>query len=38
VIANDLRSENYDLKNVRLIIFDEAHRAVGDYAYVPIGK
>jgi len=38
VIANDLRSENYSLKNVRLIIFDEAHRAVGDYAYVPIGK
>ena len=36
VIANDLRSERISLKDVRLIIFDEAHRAVGNYAYVAI--
>ncbi|MDD1770456.1 MAG: DEAD/DEAH box helicase [Methanomassiliicoccales archaeon] len=38
VVANDVRHENYSLKEVSLIVFDEAHRAVGDYAYVTIGK
>jgi Fanconi anemia group M protein len=38
VVANDIRHENYSLKEVSLIVFDEAHRAVGDYAYVTIGK
>ncbi|HVO77493.1 MAG TPA: helicase-related protein [Methanomassiliicoccales archaeon] len=38
VVANDVRHENYSLREVSLIIFDEAHRAVGDYAYVTIGK
>ena len=38
VIENDLDEGKIDLKEVDLIIFDEAHRAVGDYAYVPIGK
>lgn len=37
VIANDLRRERISLRDVRLIIFDEAHRGVGNYAYVPIG-
>ena len=36
VIKNDLRSERYDLEDVSLIVFDEAHRAVGDYAYVDV--
>ncbi|MBI0583403.1 MAG: DEAD/DEAH box helicase [Methanomassiliicoccus sp.] len=38
VIANDLRTERISLKDVRLIIFDEAHRGVGNYAYVPIAQ
>jgi ERCC4-related helicase len=36
-IANDLEALRYDLSGVALVVFDEAHRAVGDYAYVPIG-
>ena len=35
-IVNDLENGNYDLKDVGLVIFDEAHRSVGDYAYVAI--
>ncbi len=38
VISNDLVSGQIDLNGVSLIIFDEAHRAVGDYAYVFIGE
>ena len=38
VIQNDLISRRIDLKDVILIVFDEAHRAVGDYAYVYIAK
>jgi len=38
VIENDLGEGRIDLKDVDLIVFDEAHRAVGDYAYVSIGK
>jgi len=38
VIANDLRTERITLRDVRLIIFDEAHRGVGNYAYVPIAQ
>ncbi|MFQ5910412.1 MAG: DEAD/DEAH box helicase [Thermoplasmata archaeon] len=37
VIENDLVSGHIDLADVSLVVFDEAHRAVGDYAYVPIG-
>ncbi|MFA5357711.1 MAG: DEAD/DEAH box helicase [archaeon] len=33
-IENDLLNGNLTLKDFELIIFDEAHRAVGDYAYV----
>jgi ERCC4-related helicase len=38
IVVNDLAAGRYDLKSVRLIVFDEAHRAVGKYAYVPIGE
>jgi Fanconi anemia group M protein len=38
VIENDLESGRLDLADVALVVFDEAHRAVGDYAYVPIGR
>jgi Fanconi anemia group M protein len=37
-IENDVRNARISLQNVSLIIFDEAHRAVGDYAYVYIAK
>jgi Fanconi anemia group M protein len=36
VIRNDLRAGRYDLEDVSLIVFDEVHRAVGDYAYVDV--
>ena len=36
VIRNDLRSERISLDDVSLVVFDEAHRAVGDYAYVDV--
>ncbi len=38
VIENDLQSLNEIKKEVKVIIFDEAHRAVGDYSYVNIAK
>lgn len=38
VIENDLNEGRIDLNEVDLIVFDEAHRASGDYAYVSIGK
>ncbi len=38
VISNDIVSGQIDLNDVSLIVFDEAHRAVGDYAYVFIGE
>ncbi len=38
VVASDLSKGEYDLCNVSLIIFDEAHRAVGNYAYVGIAQ
>lgn len=37
-IENDILSGNIDLSNVVLTVFDEAHRAVGEYAYVFISK
>ena len=36
VIRNDLRAERFSLEDVSLVVFDEAHRAVGDYAYVDV--
>jgi Fanconi anemia group M protein len=38
VIENDLLSRRIDLKDVSLVIFDEAHRAVGNYSYVYIAE
>ncbi|MHA1292303.1 MAG: DEAD/DEAH box helicase [Promethearchaeota archaeon] len=38
VLQNDIISGLYDIKDVSLIIFDECHRAVGDYAYCFIAK
>ncbi len=38
VIENDVLMKRFDLKDVSLIVFDEAHRATGDYAYVYIAK
>ncbi|HII61734.1 DEAD/DEAH box helicase [Pyrococcus horikoshii] len=37
-IENDLLVGRISLEDVTLIIFDEAHRAVGNYAYVYIAK
>ncbi|EQD74542.1 ATP-dependent helicase, partial [mine drainage metagenome] len=37
VVANDLAEGTFPLATVSLIVFDEAHRAVGDYPYVAIG-
>jgi len=37
-IENDLIRRNYDLRKVATLIIDEAHRAVGNYAYVFIAK
>jgi len=36
VIANDIGKARYDLDDVALIVYDEAHRAVGNYAYVHV--
>src|SRR5205807_76093 len=36
VIRNDIRAERISLDDVSLVVFDEAHRAVGDYAYVDV--
>ena len=35
-VANDLECKRYDLKDFGLVIYDEAHRGVGNYAYVTI--
>ncbi len=38
VLQNDLLAGRYTLKDVSLLVVDEAHRAVGDYAYVFIAE
>ena len=38
VVANDLLHEEMTLDPFSLLVFDEAHRAVGDYPYVVIGR
>lgn len=35
-IANDLEAGRYDLSEVSLVIYDEAHRGTGGYAYVRV--
>jgi Fanconi anemia group M protein len=37
-VYNDLKNKRLTLENVSLIIFDEAHRARGNYAYVGIAN
>ncbi len=37
-LENDIITRKINLKDVSLIIFDEAHRAVGDYAYTFVAK
>lgn len=37
-IANDLEEGRYDLDGFSLVIYDEAHRGVGDYAYVTVAQ
>jgi Fanconi anemia group M protein len=36
VVRNDVRRERIALDDVTVVVFDEAHRAVGDYAYVDV--
>ena len=36
VVSNDLRNGLFDISKFGLVIFDEAHRATGNYAYVHI--
>ncbi len=38
VIQNDIISQRIDVSDLSLAVFDESHRAVGDYAYVFIGE
>ena len=38
VVDNDLQNERYSLRDFGLIVFDEAHRAVGGYSYVNIAS
>ena len=38
ITRNDMARKIVDTTQFNLIIFDEAHRAVGDYAYVEIAK
>jgi ERCC4-related helicase len=38
IVLNDLVASRYDLKEVALVVFDEAHHAVGKYVYVPIAE
>lgn len=37
-LENDIISSKISLKDVSLVVFDEAHRAVGDYSYAFIAK
>ena len=38
IIENDLLSNRIELRDVALLIFDECHRAVGNYSYVYIAE
>jgi len=38
IVQNDLAAGRYDLSDVQLLIYDEAHHAVGKYVYVPIAE
>lgn len=36
IVVNDLAAGRYRLNEAMLVVFDEAHHAVGKYAYVPL--
>ncbi|HKV89906.1 MAG TPA: DEAD/DEAH box helicase, partial [Thermoplasmata archaeon] len=36
LVDHDVEAGRYSLRDVALIVFDEAHHAVGNYAYVPV--
>ncbi len=38
VVANDAAHGLFPLADLSLVVFDEAHRAVGDYPYVALGR
>jgi ERCC4-related helicase len=38
VVKNDIKESRLSLKDFALLVFDEAHRAVKDYAYTSIAK
>ena len=38
VVSNDLDGQRYDLNDFGLVIYDEAHRATGNYAYVNVSR
>ena len=38
VVENDLISRRINLSDVSLVVFDEAHRAVGEYSYVFVAE
>ncbi len=38
IVQNDLAAARYRLDDVALLVFDEAHHAVGKYVYVPIAE
>jgi len=35
-IRNDIQNNIFPVNEVSMVVFDEAHRAIGEYAYVPI--
>ncbi len=37
-LQNDLIQKRYDLQDVSLVVFDEAHRGVGNYAYTFVAE
>ena len=37
-VANDLEMKRYTLRDFGLVIYDEAHRGVGNYAYVTVAR
>ena len=37
-VANDLKEGRYSMDPFSLVIYDEAHRGVGDYAYVTVAE
>lgn len=38
IVQNDIAAGRYRLNEIALLVFDEAHHAVGKYAYVPIAQ